>query len=133
MKQMNIKNTLITIALSALVFGVIVTRPYAEQPTVIASWYGKAYRGNMCADSRTVYDERDPTIVAHRTLPFGTKLKVSITKDRYIICYVRDRGPFAKDKKTGEYTRTLDLSKAAFAKLADLDAGLIKVKYTVLR
>jgi len=116
-----------------IVFSLVVSRPYAEQPRVTASWYGKAYRGNMCADNVTVFDERDPSIVAHRTLPFGTKLKVSLTKDRYIICYVRDRGPFTKDKITGEYTRTLDLSKAGFVQLCgDADAGLIQVKIEVL-
>ena len=114
-----------------IVFSLVVSRPYAEQPTVTASWYGKAYRGNMCADSKTVYDERDPSIVAHRTLPFGTKLKVSITKDRYIICYVRDRGPFTKNK-SGRYSREIDLSKAAFSKLADPASGLIKVKIQVI-
>ena len=41
--------------------------------SVKASWYGKAYRGNLCADGKTVFDERDPTIIAHRTLPFGSK------------------------------------------------------------
>jgi len=126
MKQTNIKNTLITIALSALVFGVIVTRPYAEQPTVTASWYGQKYRGNMCADGKTIFDERNPELAAHRSLPFGTRIKINITKNKFIICKIVDRGPFVKG-------RTLDLSKAAFAKLADLDAGLIKVKYTVLR
>lgn len=122
-----------TIIGCVIVFSWVVGRPYAEQPRVTASFYGKAYRGNMCADSKTVYDERDPTIVAHRTLPFGTKLKVSITKDRYIICYVRDRGPFTKDKKTGRYSREIDLSRAGFVKLCgDADAGLIQIKIEVL-
>lgn len=121
-----------TIIGCVLAFSWVVSRPYAEQPTVTASWYGKAYRGNMCADNKTVYDERDPSIVAHRTLPFGTKLKVSITKNRYIICYVRDRGPFTKDK-AGRYSREIDLSRAGFVKLCgDSDAGLIQVKIEVI-
>ncbi len=129
MKQTNIKNTLITIALSALVFGVIVTRPYAEQPTVIASYYGEKYRNRPTASHhknwKYSYFNPDELTAAHKTLPFGTKLKVSY-KSKSVIVVISDRGPFVKG-------RTLDLSKAAFAKLADLDAGLIKVKYTVLR
>ena len=124
---------LITIIASVAVFSFVVSRPYAEQPTVKASWYGKAYRGNLCADGKTVFDERDPTIIAHRTLPFGTKLKINITKNRFIIGTVRDRGPWTKDK-SGRYKREVDLSKAGFVQLCgDADAGVISVKLTILR
>ena len=103
-KQMK---TLITIISSAAVFMWVVSQPYAEPPTVTASYYGKAYRGKMCADNKTVFDERKLT-AAHKTLPFGT-----------------DRGPFVKG-------REIDLSKAAFSKLAQVEAGLIRVKLDVI-
>ena len=109
MKKTNIKNTLITIAICEVVFGVIVTRPYAEQPTVTASWYEQKYRGNMCADSKTIFDERNPELAAHRSLPFGTRIKINITKNKFIICKIVDRGPLDKGRER-------DRRKAAFAK-----------------
>ena len=116
----------ITAILSAAVFYWVTSQPYAEQPRVTASWYGEKYRGNTCADNKTVFDPDDPTLAAHRTLPFGTKVKVSITKEKFIVVTIVDRGPFVKG-------REIDLSKAAFAKLADTRAGLIQIKLEVLK
>lgn len=123
----------ITAILSAAVFYWVTSQPYAEQPRVTASWYGEKYRGNTCADNKTVFDPDDPTLAAHRTLPFGTKVKVSITESKHIVVTIVDRGPFTKCKKTGEYNREIDLSKAAFARLCDTRAGLIQVKLEVLK
>jgi len=118
--------TLITIISSAAVFMWVVSQPYAEPPTVTASYYGKAYRGKMCADNKTVFDERKLT-AAHKTLPFGTKVKVRLagSKTRSCIVTITDRGPFVKG-------REIDLSKAAFSKLAQVEAGLIRVKLDVI-
>ena len=123
----------ITAILSAAVFYWVTSQPYAEQPRGTASYYDEAYRNNICADNKTVFDPDDPTLAAHRTLPFGTKVKVSITKDKFIVVTIVDRGPFTKCKKTGEYNREIDLSKAAFARLCDTRAGLIQVKLEVLK
>jgi rare lipoprotein A (peptidoglycan hydrolase) len=70
-----------------------IVEDYAEQPRVTASYYGEAYRGNTCADNKTVFDPDNPTLAAHRTLPFGTKVKVSITKEKFIVVTIVDRGP----------------------------------------
>ena len=123
----------ITAILSAAVFYWVTSQPYAEQPRVTASWYGEKYRGNTCADNKTVFDPDDPTLAAHRPLPFGTRVKVSITKDKFIVVTIVERGPCTKCKKTGEYSREIDLSKAAFASLCDTHAGLIQVKLEVLK
>jgi rare lipoprotein A (peptidoglycan hydrolase) len=39
---------------------------------------------------------------------------------------INDRGPFVRDPVTGEYTRDLDLSEAAFEMIADTKQGLVK-------
>ena len=94
----------------------------------IASWYET---GNVTA-SGEVFDPNLMTC-AHPWYPFGTKLLVS---HQFWNCYgvatvvsvtvrVNDRGPF----KPG---RTIDLSRAAFEKLAFLPRGLIKVTITPL-
>ena len=58
---------------------------------------------------------------AHRTLPFGTKLKVTY-KNKSVVVRVNDRGPFIKG-------RTLDLSKGAAKRLGMIDKGVATVCY----
>ncbi|MDP3685227.1 MAG: septal ring lytic transglycosylase RlpA family protein [bacterium] len=58
---------------------------------------------------------------AHRTLPFGTKVKVSTDNGRSVIVTIMGRGPFRKE-------RVIDLSSDAFKKLASLGAGILRVK-----
>ena len=58
---------------------------------------------------------------AHKTLPFGTKLKVKNQRNgREIVVRVNDRGPFIKG-------RILDLTPAAAKKLGFKRAGTTKV------
>jgi len=116
---------ILTILSSIIVFSIVVSRPYAEPPKVVASWYGEAFRGNLCADGKTIFNPDDPKLAAHKTLPFGTKVKVSITKTKFIVVTIVDRGPFVAG-------RSIDLSKAGFSKLADTRAGLVKVTLEVL-
>jgi rare lipoprotein A len=78
---------------------------YAPTGTVlrgVASWYGPGFVGSPTA-SGTPYDPERHTC-AHKTLPFGTVLRVS-RGDRAVSCLVNDRGPFVGD-------RILDLSRA---------------------
>jgi rare lipoprotein A len=67
------------------------------------SWYGGELHGKPTA-SGEVFDE-DAFTCAHRTLPFGTWLKVSF-RGRSVIVKVNDRGPAVK-------SRALDLSRGA--------------------
>ncbi len=58
---------------------------------------------------------------AHRTLPFGTKLKVTNKRNgKSVIVRINDRGPFIKG-------RVIDLSKAAAKKLGFIDKGVAKI------
>jgi len=81
-----------------------------------ASWYA--------LHSRTASGERmNPAAMtaAHRSLPFGTVVKVTNRKNgRAVIVRINDRGPFVRG-------RVLDLSKAAAAKLGMLRAGHARV------
>ena len=61
---------------------------------------------------------------AHRSLPFGTKLKVS-RGDCSVVVEVTDRGPY-------DYSRVLDLTPEAFRCLAPLDKGVISVEWQVI-
>ena len=78
---------------------------YAHNDAGIASWFNAP--DNTCA---------------HRTLPFGTMVKVTRVKNGAVaFCKVNDRGPTIA---TG---RLIDLSMDTFAKLAAPEAGLIDV------
>ena len=60
---------------------------------------------------------------AHKTLPFGTRLKVTnVANGKSVIVTVNDRGPYVGG-------RCLDLSKGAFLKIASESAGVAQVTY----
>lgn len=76
------------------------------------SYYGPGFHGKKTASGET-FDQDDMTC-AHKTLPFGTKLKVTlVSSNKSVEVRVNDRGPFIKG-------RAVDLSVAA-AKAIVLD------------
>lgn len=90
----------------------------------LASWYGEAFNGKMTA-SGEIYNMNDFT-AAHRTLPFGTKVKVvNLLNNKTIIVRINDRGPFKDD-------RIIDVSKAAAEELDFIKNGIIPVRIEVL-
>lgn len=111
------KLVFITIFISTFVF---------SQKTQVgsASYYANKFNGKPTA-SGVIFDQKKLT-AAHRTLPFGSKIKVTNLKNKKsVIVEVIDRGPFVKG-------RIVDLSKAAALKLDFIADGIIKVKVEVL-
>lgn len=85
------------------------------------SYYGKKFHGKKTA-SGEIFDMNKMTCAAIKEYPLGSKLKVTnIRNNKSVIVRVNDRGAFRK------YGRTLDLSRGAFDKIANLDRGVIKV------
>jgi rare lipoprotein A len=107
-----------------------VTAPTAIPPSVsqvesgIASWYGHPYHGRAAANGE-IYDMENLT-AAHRTLPFGTMVRVTnLTNDKTVDVRITDRGPFIDG-------RIIDLSHAA-AKVIDLiGPGIARVRLDIL-
>lgn len=90
-----------------------------------ASWYGGKHHGRKTA-SGEVFDQNAMTC-ASNTHKLGTKLRVTNPDNgNSVIVRVTDRGGFTK------LGRLLDLSKGAFAKLASIQKGLIRVKVEML-
>jgi peptidoglycan lytic transglycosylase len=88
----------------------------------IAAYYSSDYSGKTACGER--YDPKKYT-AAHRSLPFGTRLRVTDPKShRSVTVVVNDRGPFTKG-------RVLDLSLAAAKALRMMDRGLMKVTAVV--
>lgn len=78
---------------------------------VIATYYHDKFNGRKTA-SGAIFDNSKQT-AAHRTLPFGTKLKViNRVNGKWIYVTVNDRGPVKK-------TREIDLTKRAFMDITD--------------
>jgi rare lipoprotein A len=70
-----------------------------------ASWYGPGFQGRKTANGER-FDTYEFT-AAHKTLPFGTLLKVTnLENNLYTVVRINDRGPFIRG-------RIIDLSKAS--------------------
>jgi len=90
-----------------------------------ASFYGPGFNGRKCANGQ-VFDMNKLTC-AHKTLPFGTMLKVTNLKNgKSTIVEVTDRGPYVRG-------RIIDLSKAAAEKIDMIKAGVANVEIEVMK
>ena len=90
-----------------------------------ASYYAMKFQSKKTA-SGELYDKAKKT-AAHKKLPFGTKVKVTNTKNsKSVIVKINDRGPFVKGL-------IVDLSGSAFSRIANFDAGVIEVKIEVIK
>lgn len=107
------------LVLACFVVLMLLTPVYAAT-CQLASWYGTESCSNprCLTASGEVFTGRAMT-AAHKTLPFGTKLRVSY-RGKTVTVRVNDRGPFVKG-------RALDLSRAAAAELGMLGAGVATV------
>ena len=86
----------------------------------LASWYGPGFAGRRTS-SGEVFDPGQLT-AAHRTLPFGTVVRVvNLDNGRAVQVRINDRGPF----KPG---RVIDLSRAAAEQLDMVRAGVAPVR-----
>ncbi|ADE14316.1 rare lipoprotein A [Nitrosococcus halophilus Nc 4] len=93
-------------------------RDYDEEGTT--SWYGRAHHGRRTANGQ-VFDMNGLT-AAHRSLPFGTKIRVTNQKNgRSVVLTVNDRGPFVMG-------RFLDVSYRAARELGFVREGLVSVR-----
>lgn len=100
----------VPVAISFLIFFLAITIQIGAQvdfepQTGKCSYYANSFHGKPTASGEK-YDKQLLTC-AHRSLPFGTLLKVTnLSNNRWVIVKVNDRGPYHPD-------RILDLSYAA--------------------
>lgn len=92
--------------------------------TGIASWYSYQKSNHTHKTASGELFSPNKLTAAHRTLPFGTKVKVTNTDNKKsVVVTINDRGPFVKG-------RIIDLSKSA-AKAIELD-GIQKVNLHII-
>jgi len=93
--------------------------------TGMASYYAKKFHHRKTASGER-FDNTAMT-AAHKTLPFGSKVIVeNLSNDRSVTVRINDRGPFVKG-------RIIDLTRAAFSQIANLDKGVAKVEIKVVK
>jgi rare lipoprotein A len=94
--------------------------PIAAVETGLASWYGNPYHGRAAANGE-IYD-MDKLTAAHRTLPFGTLVRVTRTDGgQSVEVRITDRGPFVDG-------RIIDLSRAAARAIDLIGPGVAEVR-----
>lgn len=110
-----------TIVLDTLDLNIVLYKENAH-----ASYYHDKFTGRKTASGK-IFNNNELTC-AHKTLSFGTKLKVtSIKTGKSVIVTVTDRGPFTKG-------RDIDLSKKAFMNIApNKYGGHIRVDIEIIK
>ncbi len=89
-----------------------------------ASYYADKFHGRKTS-SGEVFDMNGFT-AAHRTLPFGTKVKVTNIKNgKSVVVKINDRGPFKEE-------RIIDLSRAAAESIDMVNDGVAEVEIKVI-
>lgn len=91
----------------------------------IASYYSDLFHGKPTA-SGELYNKAKMT-AAHKTLPFGTLVKVTDLKNnKSVQVRVNDRGPFISG-------RVIELSREAASRIGLVDKGVSRVKIQVIQ
>ena len=92
----------------------------------LASWYGTRHQGRKTASGERF--SRQQLTAAHRSLPLGTKVKVTNlrTKQRVVV-KINDRGPYAGGR------RLIEFSEAAAKRIGLLEHGTERVELVVVK
>ena len=85
----------------------------------MASYYADKYIGRKTSSGERF--KQNKLTAAHKTLPFGTKVKVTnLSNGQSVKVRINDRGPFIQG-------RIIDLSKKAAKKIDMVNTGVTKV------
>lgn len=96
----------------------------AQHQTGKASFYSDKYDGHLTASGEKY--KHTKLTAAHKTLPFGTKVRVTnISNNQSVDVVINDRGPYVDG-------RIIDVSRSAAEKLGFVSQGLAEVKIDIL-
>lgn len=102
-----------------------VSSPAPKPQAGKASFYANRFHGRKTASGRPY--RKDGYTAAHRTLPLGTWVRVTNTRnDRSVLVQITDRGPYAR-------RRIIDLSRAAASKIGMIQSGTAPVRLEVVQ
>jgi rare lipoprotein A len=108
-----------------LVFvALISTSAFAQSQSGKASFYADKFEGRPTASGEKY--KHSKLTAAHKTLPFGTKVRVTnLANKKTVEVIINDRGPYVDG-------RIIDLSKSAAEKLDFINQGLADVTVEVI-
>ncbi|MBX2964749.1 MAG: septal ring lytic transglycosylase RlpA family protein [Cyclobacteriaceae bacterium] len=110
--------------INLLIFILVCTTAFAQVQTGKASFYADKFEGKPTASGEKY--RHNKLTAAHKTLPFGTKVKVTnLGNNQSVEVVINDRGPYVDG-------RIIDLSKSAAEKLGFINQGLAEVSLEVL-
>jgi rare lipoprotein A len=96
----------------------------AQIQTGKASFYADKFEGRPTASGEKY--KHSKLTAAHKSLPFGTKVKVTnVANSQSVEVIINDRGPYVDG-------RIIDLSKSAAEKLGFISQGLAEVQVEVI-
>jgi len=122
--MLHLRKTTMKLLIAAFAALFLMAAP-SNATTMVASWYDCVKPGECSKSKITASGQKfnpNALTAAHKTLPFGTRLRVT-HKGRSVIVVINDRGPFIKG-------RQLDLSRAAARKIGC--GGVCTVKVEIL-
>lgn len=91
----------------------------------MASYYAREFQHRKTASGERL--NNNAMTAAHKNLPFGTAVVVkNLNNGKSVKVRINDRGPFVKG-------RIIDLTRAAFSQIANLDKGVVKVEIRVVK
>ena len=104
-------------------------KPHPElsgyKETGMASYYARKFQHRKTASGEIL--NNNSMTAAHKTLPFGTEVIVhNLNNTKSVKVRINDRGPFVKG-------RIIDLTRAAFSEISNLDKGIVKVEIRVAK
>jgi len=98
---------------------------YVGYKFTTVSYYANKFDGKKTASGETYRHSK--MTGAHKSFSFGTRVEiVNVENDKSVIIIVNDRGPLKP-------SREFDLSQGAFKKISNLNNGIVKVKYRILK
>jgi rare lipoprotein A len=110
--------------LLSLFISCIVVSAIAQVQTGKASFYADKFEGAQTASGEKY--KHNKLTGAHKTLPFGTKVRVTnVANNESVEITINDRGPYVDG-------RIVDVSKSAAEKLGFVNLGLAEVKLEVI-
>jgi rare lipoprotein A len=97
---------------------------HAQTQTGKASFYADKFEGRPTASGEKY--KHNKLTAAHKSLPFGTKVKVTnVANGQSVEVIINDRGPYVDG-------RIIDLSKSAAEKLGFISQGIAEVQVEVI-
>jgi rare lipoprotein A len=97
---------------------------YSQIQSGKASFYADKFEGSPTASGEKY--KHNKLTAAHKTLPFGTKIRVTnVENNKTVEVVINDRGPYVEG-------RVIDLSKSAAEQLGFINRGITEVQIEVI-